>query len=70
MRTWPCLFLEFFQNSHENNAWVCNIGRWVDGNWVWDFKWYRRWFEWENPKVKCFLELLNGMHLQKNERNV
>lgn len=35
------------------------MGRWVDGRWVWEFKWRRKWFEWEKELAKEFNTLVN-----------
>jgi len=40
-------YLRIFANSFQKDAWVNNVGVWLDNKWERVCRWRRRWFEWE-----------------------
>ncbi|KAG4938473.1 hypothetical protein JHK82_044266 [Glycine max] len=42
---------------------------WVGDTWMWDFKWRRRWFEWETFLVTTINHMLANVRIQKQGRD-
>ncbi|KAL5172124.1 hypothetical protein HKD37_16G044943 [Glycine soja] len=56
-----------------SKLWCCkNLGVkvfWVGDTWMWDFKWRRRWFEWETFLVTTINHMLANVRIQKQGRD-
>nr|KYP41993.1 hypothetical protein KK1_036609 [Cajanus cajan] len=44
---WEFLFPRLHLNSEQQYKCIADMGSWHDDKWVWDLKWRRRWFTWE-----------------------
>ncbi|KAF1859187.1 hypothetical protein Lal_00001018 [Lupinus albus] len=46
---------------------ICDVGRWVDGNWEWILPWRHPFFAWESELNDSFLNELHSILLQKSK---
>lgn len=58
------VFLHLYNISLLQNEPVSNFGRWVDSIWIWDFKWRRNFFLWEENQLLEFQNAFAGVTLQ------
>ena len=55
-----------FCNSAQQEEPIINMGRWVEGEWKWEFRWRRLWFEWEKDLLTTFLQVLENVKIDPN----
>ena len=53
-------------NSSQHGELISNMGRWEEGEWRWDFKWRRPWFEWERVLLTEFLQELENVKPERD----
>lgn len=52
-----------------SSNWLGERVFWVGDTWMWDFKWRRRWFEWETFLVTTINHMLANVRIQKQGRD-
>ncbi|MCI41745.1 hypothetical protein A2U01_0062979, partial [Trifolium medium] len=52
-------FQRLFQVSAQSTSMVREMGRWFEGQWVWDLRWRRKLFVWELNLLERLHEILD-----------
>ncbi|KAF1860790.1 hypothetical protein Lal_00000203 [Lupinus albus] len=59
--------MQLFNLNNLHNGSISEFGKWVEGNWVWNFNWRRQFFNWELELYNSFLNDLKHSALQADK---
>jgi hypothetical protein len=60
------VFPRLFLVSTQKECCVSEVGRWDTGRWVWDFKWRRNLFVWEEERRDMLVNVLTPIQLSSS----
>lgn len=60
------MFLRLYLLSEQKEEVIGGMGKWEEDKWVWELRWRRRLFEWQNVIILRLYSWLEGVHLHKD----